>query len=400
MDGSPFETIVGVDACVELEGQTLDGVPITHAVRPADASQLAACLAAARETHRPLIVSGTGSKLGWGNRSRAAELVRIELTRLDRPLELDVAEGVVRVGAGVRLEMLEQCAAEQGQRTRLPVSSRAASVGGTLATDPPSPELGPASRLRDDVLGLRVAHPTGELSRCGGRVVKNVTGFDLVRLYCGSFGTLGVITEATLRLRPLPEQRLDFCRSFACVEDALERSEDLVHRDVSAAVLSPVDGGALLRWRLEGCEADVQRRERALEGDREMAPALEDAARALWATTAAHEDRVRVRLGALSSELSLLCRELTECAGPSALRIVLPLAGLLVAEVPEPVLPTLYRVVEARSWWLLVERASPECKRALDVFGPPPPALSLMRALKRKFDPADVLSPGRFVSGI
>ncbi len=400
MAGDPFEAIVGADHCQAAVNESLDGVPIETVIRPRTPEEVAACLAQARSSGRPMVARGGGSKLGWGNRARAEALVRLDLGRLAEGLELEPEEGIVTLQAGVPVETLARAAAAHGKRSLLCTLYPEATVGGTIAVDPIGLEFAPDWRLRNDVLGLQVALPDGQLSRCGGHVVKNVTGFDLVRLYCGSFGTLGIITEATLRLRPLPEARRLLCREFESREVAVAASRELLPLEPRAVVLCPAGPGVRLFWALEGCEADVARRARAGEGAGveagDWAGVCEEAA----GLAPRAENTLGICVSARASDVVAICEELAALAGEAALRLVQPLGGIVLADVPGPALGQIFARAREQHWLVFVERAATEQKQEIDVFGPPPDALPLMRTLKARFDPDGVLAPGRFVGGI
>src|SRR5215831_13778312 len=185
--GDPFEAIVGAEHVVRPENDALCGARVLAVVRPADAAEVAACLRAATESRVPIVAVGGGTKLGFGNDLDARDCVRLELGRLSRELALDPDEGVADVGAGVALERLAGEAAAVGKTTAFEALRTGATVGGAIAVDPVGLDFGPDARARDDLLGLEVALANGELAHAGGRVVKNVTGFDLVRLHCGAF---------------------------------------------------------------------------------------------------------------------------------------------------------------------------------------------------------------------
>ena len=402
MDAGSFEAIVGAEHCRIPAREALDGVPISEIVAPADASEVALCLAEARESGRSVLPRGGGSKLGWGNRSVAPDLVRLDLARLVQPLELDADEGIVTVAAGVSVDVLESRAAELGKRTLLSALHAGATIGGTIAADPIDPRCGPGTRLRDDILGIRVAHPDGSQSRAGGQVVKNVTGFDLVRLYCGSFGTLGVITEATLRLRPLPEARATGRRDHAGWRQALEHAQEILRLEPRTLMLLPEGERVRALFELEGTEKDVGRRMEQSGGEPVAPLELESAGKRLAdvAEGEAGSPRVKLRLGARASDTEALVSELEKLAGSDAVSLALPRAGIVLAWLPEDALPGLLAQVERAAWTVLIEWARPDRKVGLDVFGPAPDALVVMRALKRRFDPEAVLAPGRFVGGI
>src|SRR5262245_36933524 len=308
--GVALEAIVGGEHVEHPVGAMLDGVAIRAVVRPGDARQVAACVRAAAEAGIALVPCGGRSKLGWGNPCSAAEIVLLDVSRLDQPCELDAREGIARLGAGVRVAELGERLRALGKRTRLPTLHAGATVGGCVAADPFDPARTLDGSLRQDLLGLEVALANGELTRCGGSVVKNVTGFDLVRLYCGSAGTLGVITQVILRLRPLHEAAQALARACASLADALGAVAQLHARGVApdAALLEPEGSSFRLLWRLEGSRADVDERERRFGGEPVDERVWSDAVGA-WARTPAPEEaaiRLAARPGDLHAMLAAL----------------------------------------------------------------------------------------------
>ncbi len=398
MQTDAFQRIVGRTHAFLPAAEALDGVPIGLAVRPGDAAEIAACLAQARGLGIAVVPSGGGTKLGWGNRSDAKGLMLLDLGRLARITDLDPDEGVATVEAAVRSDDLAKRAAAAGKRALLDSAHTGETVGGVIATDAFGPEVSHERRARNELLGLQVAFPDGTLARCGGRVVKNVTGFDLVRLQCGAFGTLGVITEATVRLRARPAARRVLGRALPSFADAIERALEVEGHGAAPAGLAvlPMGRGAELLWLLEGGEADV-----ALRAERAPGEPLADAD---W-------ERVRraraepgapmwIRLGARSSDTCDLAFAVENLAGHDALRLALPGFGCLFAEPPEDALDPLVERCAKEGWACVVESAPAEWKRGRDVFGRAPEALPLMRALRQRFDPERVLAPGRFVRGV
>jgi glycolate oxidase FAD binding subunit len=380
--------------------ESLDGVPFAGTLRPADASEVATLLADARGRGAALVPTGGASKLHWGNRSDAEQLERLDLSGLGGHLEVNAAEGIATVGAGVRAAELERAVREVGKRTRLPGLYAAATVGGTIAADPVGPDSQPDNRLRNELLGIEVALTNGELTRSGGRVVKNVTGFDLVRMYCGSLGTLGVITLATLRLWPLPESRTVRVREFGSVDAAIEAAHAILVRGVQPAGLAvlPDDAGAKLVWCIEGAKVDVEERGTRVEGERVDESQWSEAARSIAGAEVPAGGNCVVRMSGRPSDAAPIARSLAEAGG--CLRAALPALAMLWAVVEEAALPGLAERAEQSRWTLFVERADPACKSGRDVFAPLPDGLPLMRALKARFDPERVLNPGRFVGGI
>ena len=165
-------------------------------------------------------------------------------------------------------------------------------------------------------------------------------------------------------------------------------------------LMRPAGAGARLCWTFEGEQDDVAQRARRIPS-RPVEAAEWQLLRGEAAGLAiAREGCVRVRVSGRVSDVLAIWQELAECAGEAPLRTALPLMGSVVAEVPAVALGPIYARAQERHWVAQVEWATPEQKAELDVFGPAPEALPLMRALKRRFDPERVLSPGRFVGGI
>jgi glycolate dehydrogenase FAD-binding subunit len=396
--GDPFEAIVGARHVLRPEADTVCGARVLAVLRPASGAELAECLRAASESGIAILPVGGGTRLGLGNPLDAPACVRLELSRISRMLELDAKEGVAELDAGVTLEALERAAAAAGKTTSFAPLRAGSTVGGAIAVDPVVPESSPDVRLRNDLLGLEVALANGSLTHCGGRVVKNVTGFDLTRLYCGSFGALGVVTRAVIRLRAAPEQIAVTRAAYDSLDAALEAWGRFAPsaRSVCAA-LTPSGTGAELWLRFASSAAEV-------EAERAHAPG-DPAALAGWAALRAElalppaAPRVRVQLGARPSDLEVLCRGLAAAAGAGALRLALPRLGVVFGLVARESLADLADFARRAGAVLALERgdaAPPPC----DAFGGLPSGLEQMRALKARFDPQRVLSPGRFVGGI
>src|SRR5262245_44284228 len=182
----------------------VDGVPVNATIEPQDEDDLAAVLAALGDARCAAIPRGAGTQLGFGNPPQRADCF-LSLAAFARIDELDASEGVCHAGAGTPLADLRARADEAGWELPLDDAGRGGTLGGALATAALAPRALGFGRPRDVVLGCEVVLADGLRTRCGGRVVKNVTGYDMAKLYVGSLGAIGVITGAWLRLAPKPE---------------------------------------------------------------------------------------------------------------------------------------------------------------------------------------------------
>jgi len=397
--GDAFEAIVGVAHVERPDSLWLAGARVVGVVRPANARELAACLRAASSAGTAIVACGAGTRQHFGNPLDARECVRLELGRIDTTVELDPDEGIATLDAGVHIGELAVRAAACAKTSGFSSLPPGGTIGGALAADPFTPDWTLDRRLPNEVLGVDMALANGELTTAGGRVVKNVTGFDLVRLYCGSLGTLGVITRATVRLRAAPECERVVSARFPSVELGVQAFARASLAGEPAAAALRIDGaGAELLCRFVGDEKAVSVQAARLPCDEVSFEA--------WARlrtelgTAPTPGRARVRVSARPSDVARLCRAVADVVGAEALHSVFPLAGSVVAEVEDAALPRVAAEAERLDAVFLAERAPGAGPAPCDAFGAPPSSLALMRSVKTRFDPRRVLAPGRFVGGI
>jgi glycolate oxidase FAD binding subunit len=229
-------------------------------------------------------------------------------------------------------------------------------------------------------------------------VVKNVSGYDLVRLHCGAYGTLGVITEVTVRLRPIPEQRCILVRRVSSSDEAFRLAGELLESraEPAGAALLFREKERLLAWVLEGSETDVQGRSTRLEGER-AGPGIWEEIDGILASVPPH-GHARLRVLGRPSDVEALWRWLEGVGGRPA--VALPLLGVVFGDLDEEAVPEAVGAARASGTAVFVEHASPRLKRGVDVFGPAPDTTPLMRALKARFDPNRVLAPGRLVGRV
>jgi glycolate oxidase FAD binding subunit len=403
----------------------IDGVTAASRVAPRSAAELAEALQAADAKGDAVAPVGGGTQLDLGMPPARLDLV-IETTKLDHVVEYEPADLTVTVEAGIRFAELQTLLAEQGQFLALdPPSAPGATLGGLMATNASGPLRFAYGTARDLVIGTRVANPDGHVTHAGGRVVKNVAGYDLNKLYIGSLGTLGIITELSLKLAPIPPATNTIVGRFASSEfDAVRGIIDaLVHSPLSPLAIELVGPGAaaasglpeamLVVFRVGGYPQAVERQVRDLS-----ALLNQHNGQRVDRTDGAWDDLAGMRVSAQRRDV------VVKAAVPLAesTRVVEILErrlagldphvwahagnGVAYAACHAPSAPDVLRELRAEvgalgeNASLVIQRCPTILKRALDVWGDPGSSVGLMRALKAKLDPNNTLNPGRYVGGI
>ncbi|HET8787256.1 MAG TPA: FAD-binding oxidoreductase [Actinomycetes bacterium] len=405
-------------------GTAVDGVPVARVARPVSVEEASQVLRAAAADGLAVAFAGGGSKLGLGNPPQRADLL-VSTERLDQVLEHAAGDLVVRAQAGLRLADLQATLAPAGQWLALDPPEPGATLGGVVAANASGPRRLRYGTVRDLIIGITVVLADGTVARAGGKVVKNVAGYDLAKLVCGSFGTLGLVAEVIFRLHPVPAA----ASVVTFRAEAPERVGQAVQRLLRSALEPSAIELQLDEWgwpgRLTtvfegigpGVEAQAaaavellgQIGEAAVAGPGETDAALhqlgalpfEKAELAFKATfppaelpgllaggVLGRDGQLRVHAGTGVAWLASSARE-------GDLRADHPAVPRVVAWVAE----TRERLA-AVGGGLVVVKAPAHLKRELDVWGPPGDALGLMRRVKERFDPGRRMSPGRFVGGI
>ena len=404
----------------EVAAYAVDGRIPRLVCFPADIDELSRCLAAADRQGLAVIPAGCGSHLGVGRPPARYDLA-ISTRRMNRVLAHEAADLTVTVEAGITIAELEDRLAIAGQSLPLdPPRAEAATVGAVIATDAWGPLRHSQGRVRDLVIGLRAVLADGTIVRSGGQVVKNVAGYDLMKAFCGSHGALGIIAEASFKLRPLAEQsamiRVAASNLSAAIEIALAVRE-LPVEPAALAALDPAaaallsENGAVVLLALAGTATEIAAQVDEL---RRVHPSLRltdaEPCRALLGQLAgfpcAGEGDWMLRLSALPSTLAALL----EIVQDEARRIDVPssivcypgsgvgwirLAGGLRVQAAAGFVDRARASVCARGGHLVVTTLSPEAKEHIDPWGRLP-APGLQQRLRAAFDPAARLSRGRF----
>jgi len=390
------------------DGDAILGVRPRAAYAPATLEEAAEVMAmAAREQLRIGFVGG-GTALGLGAAPAGLDAV-VRTENLARILEHAPADQVVIAEAGVTLAALQAALGAHGQRLAFdPPRPERATIGGLVAAAGFGPLRARYGAIRDLIIGVTLVRADGEIARGGGKVVKNVAGFDLPKVACGSLGTLGLVAAAAFRLHPLPEvTRTEVMPGI--------RPEQVVAvlAAARAAQLEPTCAVAVGRGerfdlgiRFEGFRQGVAQQvsrlvEIAAAAGAPAEPLDDDAGAAFWrrhdaVRTAAP---LRVRAAALPSRfatVAALLAPIGELAWYATLGI--GVAGGAGGDAAAVSAARAALVAEGGS--LVLEDAPAELRAAVDAWGPPPPGFVIMQRLKRRFDPEGRLNPGRFVGGL
>ncbi len=419
----------------DLERFAVDGVTPQVAALPATIEDVAALLKFAGERQLAVLPVGGGTKLELGQPPERCDLALCTL-RLNRLLEHEAADLTCSVQAGMTLADLQQRLAEKGQFLALdPPDAERATIGGTLAANASGPERLRYGSARDLVIGLRLVLADGTIARSGGKVVKNVAGYDLNKLYIGSLGTLGVIVEANFKLTPRPERAETLLISFENAAAAMETVVDLLSSVVTPTALELLDSAAqqrlpeqvmrllpgpayLLAISFSGVAGAVARqltdaRAAAIRHAGSPRGTLEDAAHyAFWdAVRAQQSGPVVCKVSLLINDVAAFLAEAQTIYQEQQLEASASAhagSGIVYLQLrPPDALDRLaatigkLRVLAVRSKGSLVITHAPTALKAqISVWGEARPDLRLMQTLKQKFDPAGTLVKGRFVGGL
>jgi len=391
-------------------------------VAPASQQELAELLRVAQELRAAVVPWGGGTQQLIGAPPvRVDMLVRTE--RLNRVLIHEPFDLTISVEAGMTIGALREHLARHGQMLPIdpPLPARA-TIGGLIATATDGPRRLGYGTLRDLLIGITVAEAGGRLSKAGGMVVKNVSGFDMMKLYLGSFGTLAIVASANFKLLPIPRAVASLLCTFESTVDAFAALDALLLTQLTPTAAEYLNAGALgalghtgacaLALRAEGLQAAVERqmsdmaalvaRNAARDTQRLDGQADVD----LWAriadlpqTAELAADEALLKLAALPAEVEQIIAQIETLAAThehAATIDARALNGVIYARlrpIDATALTGLRVALPALQW---VATPLPVAPR----WGAPPPGLDLMRQIKSEFDPLGILNHGRFVEGI
>jgi glycolate oxidase FAD binding subunit len=394
---------------------TIDGVIASDRLTPTSALDVAEVLAEAATRGQAVVPIGGGTALGMGNLPERVDLA-LSTERLSEIIDYEPTDLVLSVGSGARLGDVQAILGEHGQRLPIdPPGGAEATIGGLIATARWGPLRYSAGTLRDLLIGISVAHPSGTVSKAGGMVVKNVSGYDMPRLYHGSLGTLGVITSANFKVLPRPRAEATMLIGYVEPGHAFATAANLRANQsgLGALEVTHLEGLWTLAARIEGREQTVD----AIAGQIAATAAgdvtrIDSVASRLWWDRYVVQQRpsltgdVVIRCGVRPKETATLARGLT--AAMKDLEIAVPYLaaspglGVVVVRIEPGTRGSAAWLAEMQSLCLALAdsvtilSAPPEWKRGIDVWGRLPEGFEVMKSLRQEFDPTRTINPGRF----
>ena len=405
-----------------LAARAVDGVHPCVICSPANAAEVSAALRVCSETDAAITPWGGGTAVQIGNLPERVEVI-MDVSRLNHVVEHDDANLTATVQSGITLAASQQITAGAWQFMPFDVPSpQRSTIGGIVAANLNGARRVCYGSVRDLVIGMKVALPTGEHIKAGGKVVKNVAGYDMCKLFVGSLGTLGIITELTLRLTPLPEAEATLVISgslpnlseFAgeILDSVLLPTAIVLWNSETSSSSEASELGWQMAVRAEGFAEHVSRHLRELQLMAER----------LGLATQSYSNTAHEKLWAGICEFPLFGHDLVY-------RLMVPrsaISGLLYgvqASGSTGFSPAIVADMAAGAIWIGLNQtesagarfaqlrskmaqhkghvvlvgAPAEVKRDLDIWGPAPEAFFLMRKIKQQFDPQRLMNPGRFV---
>jgi len=349
--------------------------------KPATAEELARHLHEAADAKLAVIPVGGGRASGMGNPVERADVL-LYTTHLDRVIEHSQSDMVVSVEAGIALDALQAHLAKAGQFLPLdPFHSPGHTIGGLLATGWTGPLRFRYGSPRDFLIGIRVAMPDGKLASGGGRVVKNVSGYDMMKLHYGALGSLGVIVAASFKVFPKPLHDVTVAN-----DGGWEAADEALSTPLAPSAVELSSDGRVLARFLGSPEA-VDRVVSGLEWD--------EADSVVWEKHSRSGPEKWARIAIPRSGLRRIVEKLPQhdrwWASP----------GVGVAHwaigADSSVVRGIREKAEAAGGTLVMLAAPDDFMREVGAWGAAPPTIDIMRRLKKAFDPDGILNPGRYV---
>lgn len=434
-----FQSILGKPSVVtkksDLSQFSIDGLVPKAVLYPKNEEEISEVMKFASRKSIPILPIGSGTKRSIGNILKEPSVL-LSTSKLNHVLEHESRDLVATAQCGITVKELQKTLGKSGQF--LPVdpmyAQSGATLGGIIASNASGPLRLRYGTLRELILGIKVVRSDGTIFKGGSKVVKNVAGYDLPKLFVGSLGTLGIITEATLRLYPIQDKSQTYLVSFTTLEKCADTVSELLKSELvlnSLELLNP----ALVTKAAEHAQIELNRKKYALairvmnvdqavneqialvkkvcNKNRGQGIVLEsNIENALWEGiinlpwTEDDSDRVKIKCGVKKSDVPGIFVKLEELTKDLAVKSYSSAkAGNGVVDITlSGEAGDLLSIIEQtrahskqKGGSLVIEEAALQVKQNIDVWGDMGSALSLMKRIKSNFDPAGILNPGRFI---
>ncbi len=443
-DGKTVEdTLIGAVGAVTVgdkaASRRIDGLSPSVVVHPEDLRELTGALHATNQDDLAVAPWGGGTRLELGNSPERLDMV-LDLSRLDHIVEHNPADLTATVQGGITVDKLQNALGQHGQFLAIdtPLPDRA-TIGGALAVGASGPSKWQYGSPRDTVIGMTVAQADGTLTKSGGQVVKNVSGYDMARLHIGAIGTLGIIAEISFKLTPLPANEATVIAVYDGFRASIDAGLAVFHSDVVPLAITAFDdiannqkeyvdrsGSGFLAIRLGGRPLALERQLKECRSlCRQLGSSQIDA---IYGEGATNVWRGLADFGWNEKAMPIvLCRALLEPTSVPGFVDTLPRSqgpeGLLLAVAAQPAHGVVFLAWsadgESPSWdavtrllrssreavnraggRMIIERCPVDVKSRFDVWDEVGPPLATMRRLKEQYDSKRILNPGRFAGRI
>ena len=414
----------------------VDGVAPVDVVTPSTEEELCDIVASANNDGLGIIPWGGGTRATLGNTPERPCLV-LDMTNFNRVVSHNYADLTASFQAGMTLNLVSEVLAQQGQFLPInPPIPAHATVGGTLAAAVSGPLKWHFGHPRDTVIGMKVVQPDGAITKSGGQVVKNVSGYDMSRLHIGGIGSLGIILEASFKLTPIPMYERTLIASFDSVEEAVDASMRVFNSYVMPLAMTVMDPRAASHADLD--EGGARHHIAVRLGGRARTLARQvDEISAMFAAAGASSQResegpspsvwrpisdfgwlpevapiLNIRMTALPSRICDIFKMVSQLRDADLEPVALAEPGFGTveanwfgpADIPDDTLITviakLRKQVSRLGGTAVVQRCPPSVKAEIDVWGENHAGIEVMRRMKRRYDPNGIMNPGRFVGRI